>query len=179
MVCRRCIAVVKDQLETIGIPYFSVEIGEVIIDKPLTPVLQSKLTGALQSFGFELINGQKYTLIEKLKKTIEEIEHYSDEDLKISYSDYIKLMVEDNFISLNTLFSEIEGITIDKHIIEHKIEMVKELLLHHDLKLTEIAILMHYSNIAQLSRQFKTITGLTPLHFRQLQHSDRVIPGDN
>lgn len=179
MVCSRCITIVKAQLEAIDIPYFAVEIGEVNTDKTLTSSQHSKLSNALRSFGFELMDDQKNTLIEKLKRAIREIEHYSNEDLKISYTDYIKLIVGDNFISLNKLYSEIEGITIDKHIIEHKIEMVQELLQENDLKLTEIAILMHYSNIAQLSRQFKSITGLTPLHYRQLQHPDRAIPAGN
>ena len=62
------------------------------------------------------------------------MEHYSDEDLKTTYSDYISLKVNDNFISLNTLFAEIEGITIEKYIIRHKIERVKELLVYDDLQ---------------------------------------------
>jgi AraC-like DNA-binding protein len=91
--------------------------------------------------------------------------------LKTNFSDFISLSVNDNFISLNTLFSEIQGITIEKYIIKHKIERVKELLVYADLDLAEIALKMHYSNTAQLSRQFKRITGLTPSHFRQLRHA--------
>jgi len=94
---------------------------------------------------------------------------YSDEDLNTSYSDFISLSVNDSFISLNTLFSEIEGITIEKYIIKQKVEMVKELLEHNNFNMTEIAVKMHYSNVAQLSSQFKSITGLTPLHFKQLR----------
>jgi YesN/AraC family two-component response regulator len=100
---------------------------------------------------------------------------YSDEDLNTSYSDFISLNVNDSFISLNTLFSEIEGITIEKYIIKQKVEMVKELLEHNNFNLTEIAVKMHYGSVAQLSGQFKSITGLTPLHFKQL----RYISSDN
>ena len=93
---------------------------------------------------------------------------YSDEHLKTSYPDFISLKVNDSYISLNTLFSEIEGITIEKYIINQKVELVKELLGLNSLNISEIAVKMHYSNVAQLSSEFKSITGLTPLHFRQL-----------
>jgi len=91
--------------------------------------------------------------------------------LKTSFSDFISLRVNDNFISLNTLFAEIKGITIEKYIIRHKIDRIKELLVYDDLNLADIAFKMHYSNVAQLSSQFKRITGLTPSHFRHLRHT--------
>jgi AraC-like DNA-binding protein len=124
----------------------------------------------LEQFGFELINNEKNYLIEKLKRAIFDLEMFSDEELKTSHSDFISLKVNDNFISLNTLFSEIEGITIEKYIIKQKVELVKELLGHNNLNITEIAVKMHYSNVAHLSSEFKSVTGLTPIHFRQLRH---------
>jgi YesN/AraC family two-component response regulator len=156
-----------------------VELGEVTIEKKITLAQHTKLSASLKQFGFELIDSRKNKLIEKLKRTIINLELHSDEELKTSHSDYISLSLNYNFISLNTLFSEIEGITIEKYIIKHKIELVKELLGHHDLNMTEIAVKMHYSNVAQLSGQFKSITGLTPLHFRQLRHISHNNPGIN
>jgi len=99
--------------------------------------------------------------------------------LKTNFTDYISLRVNDNFISLNTLFAEIKGITIEKYIIRHKIERVKELLVYDDLDLAEIALKMHYSSTAQLSSQFKRITGLTPSHFRQLRQTRNCNPQMN
>jgi len=179
MVCRRCVAILKVELDKIGIHCVTVELGEVTIEKKLTSGQHTKLYAALQQFGLELIDEQKNDLIEKLKRAIVDLALYSDEDLKTSYSDYISLSVKDNFISLNTLFAEIEGITIEKYIIKHKIEQVRELLVHNDLNLTEIAFKMHYSSVAQLSRQFKSITGLTPSHFRQLRHTWNNNPESN
>jgi hypothetical protein len=170
MVCSRCKTIVESELDKLGILYVSVDIGEVTIRKKLTSVQHHLLHLSLEQFGFELINNEKNYLIEKLKRAIFDLEMYSDEDLKTSYPDFITLSVNDNFISLNTLFSEIEGITIEKYIIKQKVELVKELLGHHNLNITEIAVKMHYSNVAHLSSEFKSITGLTPLHFRQLRH---------
>lgn len=171
--------IVIAELDKLGIQYVAVELGEVTINEKITSVQYAKLYDALQQSGFELIDDRKHDLIEKLKKAIVDLEYYSDEDLKTSYADYISLRVDDNFISLNTLFSEIEGITIEKYIIKHKIELVKELLQYKDLNLGEIAHKMHYSSPAQLSRQFKSATGLTPSYFRQLQHTREVNPGNN
>jgi YesN/AraC family two-component response regulator len=179
MVCNRCKSIVKDELDKIGIQYFSVELGEVNTRKEISSLQRKRLNDVLQLSGLELIDNKKNELIEKLKKSISELEHFSDEDLKTSYSDYISLSVNENFLSLNTLFSEIEGITIEKCIIKHKIEKVKELLVYNDLDLVQIAAKMHYSNAAQLSRQFKSITGLTPLHFRQLRQIRNINPNSN
>jgi AraC-like DNA-binding protein len=170
MVCSRCKTTVKTELDKLGIQYISVEIGEVIIRKKLTSIQHHLLNVALEQFGFELINNEKNYLIEKLKRAIFDLEMYSDEELKTSYPDYISLRVNDSYISLNTLFSEIEGITIEKYIIKQKVELVKELLGNNNLNITEIAVKMHYTNVAHLSTEFKSITGLTPLHFRQLRH---------
>jgi AraC-like DNA-binding protein len=170
---------VKAELDKQGIPYVSVELGEVNTRKNLTLLQRARFYDALQQSGFELIDDRKYDLIEKLKKAIVELEHYSDENLKTNFSDYISLSVKDNFISLNTLFAEIEGITIEKYIIKHKIERVKELLVYNDLNLAEIAHKMNYSSAAQLSLQFKRITGLTPLHFRQLRDARNSNPEIN
>jgi AraC-like DNA-binding protein len=161
---------VKTELDKLGIQYISVEIGEVTIRKKLTSIKHHLLNVALEQFGFELINNEKNYLIEKLKRAIFDLEMYSDEELKTNYPDYISLRVNDSYISLNTLFSEIEGITIEKYIIKQKVELVKELLGNNNLNITEIAVKMHYTNVAHLSTEFKSITGLTPLHFRQLRH---------
>ncbi len=171
MVCERCKTIVKGELSKLDVPFSSMELGEVITKNKISPIQRTQLFDALHQSGFELIDEINISLIERLKKAVIELESNSDEDLKTSYADYISLNVNDNFISLNTLFAEIKGITIDKYVIKKKIERVKELLVYNDLNLAEIAHKMNYSNVTQLSRQFKKITGLTPSHFRQLRLS--------
>jgi len=179
MVCSRCKTIVKSELDKSGIKYVSVELGEVTVMKKLTESKHKKLYIALKQSGFELIDNRKNDVIEKLKRTIADLGTCSDEDLNTSYTDFINMRVNDSFISLNTLFAEIEGITIEKYIIKQKIELVKEMLGHNNLNITEIAAKMHYSSVAQLSSQFKSITGLTPLHFKQLRHVSFNNPATN
>ncbi len=170
MVCSRCRTTVKTELDNLGLQYDSLELGEVTIGKKLTKSQRGRLYTALKRHGFELIDDQKNYLIEKLKSTITDLESCSDEDLHTSYSDFISIRVHKSFISLNCLFSEVKGITIEKYIIKQKIELVKEMLGLGRLNLAEIAVKMHYSSVAQLSSQFKSITGLTPSHFTQLRN---------
>jgi AraC-like DNA-binding protein len=70
---------------------------------------------------------------------------------------------------LANLFSEVQGITIEHFIINHKVEKIKELMIYSDLTITEIAYKMNYSSVAHLSTQFKKVTGLPPSHFKNLK----------
>jgi AraC-like DNA-binding protein len=179
MVCDRCKTIVESALDDMGLRYFSVQIGEILTKEELTSEQHCHLRNALQLSGLELVEEEMNVIVEKLKSAITDLEHCSDEDLKTSCPDYISLKLERDYNSLNLLFSEIKGMTIEKFIIRHKVEMVKELLNHNKFNLTEIALKMHYSNKSQLSIQFKSITGLTPSRFRQLRHSSNHNIGSN
>ncbi|MBL4601746.1 MAG: helix-turn-helix transcriptional regulator [Emcibacteraceae bacterium] len=72
---------------------------------------------------------------------------------------------------LSTLFSSVEGITIEKYYINQKIEKVKKLLVYDELSLTEISFQLGYSSLAHLSNQFKSVTGLSPSHFKNAKSS--------
>jgi len=119
--------------------------------------------------GLTSINKKKSILIEKTKNVIVDLVHYSDVQLQINYSEYLSKKLHYDYTYLANLFSEVEGITIQKFIISQKIERVKVLLIDHDLNLTEIALKLHYSSVAHLSNQFKKVTGFTPSHFQQLK----------
>jgi len=58
-------------------------------------------------------------------------------------------------LHLSNHFSEVEGITIEKFIINQKIARVKELAVYHELSLGQIAYKLHYSSVAHLSALFK------------------------
>ena len=169
MVCIRCKMVVKEELKKLGLHYTTVELGEVEIMEDISIEQHNQFKVALLKSGLELMDDKKSILIQKIKNVIIELIHYSDEPLTINFSDYLSQKLEHNYTYLANLFSEVQGTTIEKFIIAHKIERVKELLVYNELNLTEIAYLMHYSSVAHLSAQFKKVTGLTPTHFKQLR----------
>jgi len=104
---------------------------------------------------------------------IVELVHYSEEPLTVKFSQYLSKKLGHDYTYLANLFSEVQGTTIEKFLIAHKIERVKELLVYNELSLTEIAYQMHYSSVSHLSNQFKKVTGLTPSHFKQLREKRR------
>ena len=106
---------------------------------------------------------------DRIKKVIVEMVHYTEEPLKINFSDYLSEKLDYDYTYLSNLFSEVTGITIEHYIITHKIERVKELLMYDELTLTEISYLLNYSSVAHLSNQFKKETGMTPSEFKRLR----------
>lgn len=181
MVCDRCIMVVKSELTKLNIKASSIELGEVNIDDDLNKEKKSKLAYALNKLGFELLDDSKTRIIEKIKTAIIQLIHHSDNDIKINYSSFIEDKLKRDYTYLSNLFSEIEGTTIEKYIINQKIEKVKELLVYNQLSLSEIADKMGYSSVAYLSGQFKKVTGLTPSHFKNVKEKkrnslDKILP---
>jgi AraC-like DNA-binding protein len=139
----------------------------------ITSEQHEKIKNALLKSGLELMDDKKAVLIEKIKNVIIEMVHYEDELPKTNFSDYLSKKLNYDYTYLANLFSEVQGTTIEKFIISHKIERVKELIIYDELSLSEIAWKMHYSSIAHLSNQFKKITGLTPSHFKGLKNKRR------
>jgi AraC-like DNA-binding protein len=173
MVSIRCKMLVKSELEKLGLHYRSVELGEAEIEEDISPTQRAELHQALKRSGIELMDDKKSILIERIKKVVVELVHYSEEPLTINFSDYLSQKLSHNYTYLANLFSESQGITIEHFLIVHKIERVKELIIYNELNITEIAYKMHYSSTAHLSNQFKKITGLTPTFFKALRVKKR------
>ncbi len=169
MVCIRCKMVVKQELKKLSIHHKTIELGEVEVMGELNQQQVVDLKKGLQKFGLELMDDRKSILIERIKKVIIEVIHYTDEPLKVNFSNHLSEKLNYDYTYLANLFSEVEGINIEHYIIIHKIERVKELLVYNELTLKEMSYLMHYSSVAHLCNQFKKITGLSPSHFRKVK----------
>ncbi len=178
MVCIRCKMVVKDELSKLGLHYTVVELGEAEIMENISAVQHDQIKEVLLKSGLELMDDKKSVLIQKIKNVIVELVHYSEEPLAINFSEYLSQKLHHDYTYLANLFSEVQGITIEKFVIAHKIERVKELLVYNEFSLTEIAYRMHYSSVAHLSTQFKKVTGLTPSHFKLLKDKRRSMLED-
>jgi AraC-like DNA-binding protein len=173
MVCNRCKMVVKSELEKLGLHYIIVTLGEAEIMEEISPEQISSLSIGLRKSGLELMDDKKSILVEKIKTTIIELVHYTDEQIKVNLSDFLSEKLDHDYTYLANLFSEVKGTTIENFYLNHKIEMVKELIVYDELNITEIAFKLHYSSVAHLSNQFKKMTGLTPSHFKKLKYKRR------
>ena len=173
MVSNRCKMAVKEELKKLGLHFIVVDLGEVEIMETITPEQREQLKISLIDSGLELMDDKRAVLIEKIKNTIIEMVHHSDEMIKTNFSDYLSEKLDHDYTYLANLFSEVQGSTIEHFIINHKIERIKELIIYDELNITEIAWKMNYSSVAHLSNQFKKVTGLSPSHFKQLKDKRR------
>jgi YesN/AraC family two-component response regulator len=173
MVCNRCIMMVEQELKKVGVHTLKVELGEAeTSEKPTKEQLQD-IKHHLANLGFELIDDKKSRLIEKIKNTAVDFVHHHP-DNQHNFSKLLAEKLDHDYTYLSNLFSDVEGITIEKFIIHHRIERVKELIVYDELSLTEIAYQMGYSSVAYLSNQFKKVTGLSPSHFKSLKTEKRT-----
>ena len=174
MVCNRCIRVVREELEKLGLQVQRVELGEVDLANGKGIDLR-RIQLVLENNGFELIEDKRVRIIERIKLSILKlVQHdHRTSPLKLNHSDYLSRELGHDYHSLSTLFSSVENITIEQYIILQKIERVKELLKYGELTLSEIAYKMGYSSVQHLSNQFKKVTGMTPSYFKDLKESLR------
>lgn len=173
MVSNRCKMAVREELKKLGLHFIIVDLGEVEIMENLSGEILEQLKLSLFHAGFELITDRRSVLIEKIKNTIIEMVHHSDDIIKTNFSDFLSEKLKYNYTYLSNLFSEVQGTTIEQFVIQHKIERVKELIIYNELNITEIALKMNYSSVAHLSNQFRKVTGLAPSHYKQLKNKRR------
>ena len=173
MVCNRCITAVRTEFENLNIKPLYVSLGEVDIKDELSSPQISQLQKNLSNLGFELLTDSRKKLIEKIKNFIIQHVHYTQMDEKKKFSIMMSEKLNKDYSAMSNLFSQVEGITIEKYIINQKIEKAKELLVYDELNLSEIAFKLGYSSVAHLSTQFKKITGLSPSDFKRLHDKKR------
>ena len=174
MVCNRCIMAVEHVLQNFGLKPLSVILGEAVVEGKVDDETSKALDRALREIGFEMIDDNKSMVIEKIKTNVIRYIHYDPELIgKINFSDFLAEKLGYDYSYLSTLFSSVEGITIEKYLILQRIEKVKELLIYDELTLSEIAYRLNYSSVQHLSNQFKKITGFSPSAFKNQKKRKR------
>lgn len=173
MLSNRAKAEAKEELKKIGLHFIFLDLGEVEIMEDITTDQREQLKAALISIGLELMEDKKAMLIEKIKNTIIDMIHHTEETIKVNFSNYLSEKLKYDYTYMANLFSQVQGSTIEHFIIAHKIERIKEFIIYGELNMTEIASKMNYSSVAHLSTQFKKVTGLTPSEFKNLKERKR------
>lgn len=174
MVCDRCILIVKQELEKLNFNVHQINLGKVTVVPEPNPSQLEQIAGVLQNLGFQLMDKEKDQLVEQVKNQVITLIHYSDlSTIKQSLLHTIAATMNKEPVYLSRLFSDAEGITIEKYIIQQKVEKVKELLEYGEFNLNEIAYQMGYSSSAHLSTQFKAITGMPPSKYKVQPSGDR------
>jgi AraC-like DNA-binding protein len=167
MACNCCIRLIKNELEQAGVAVDNINLGEVTISYNEGAISIAKIHEILEENGFEIIRDKEEQIVESIKKAVIDLVHHSTFNSMVRNSDFLVEKFNMSYQRLSTLFSKHEHMTLEKYIILHKIEKVKELLQANELSLSEIAYMMAYSSVQYLSTQFKTVTGVSVTEFKK------------
>lgn len=174
-----CTVILQEKLDSIGVTYEIIGMGEVEIKSVLSEELSNRLNAELKRYGIEIITNQKSKLIQRIKDLVIEMIYSDDKLPALKFSVYLSEKLNHSPGYLSNLFSEVTYSSIENFIIMQKIERVKQLIIADELTLTEISYKLNYSSVAHLSNQFKQNTGLTPTAFQRIirkRRGDLVTP---
>jgi AraC family transcriptional regulator len=176
MVCQRCIIAVENILREEGILFQNVSIGEIQFSELLTKEKKDKLIAKLSVVGLEIIENLTGGLVEKIKYLVmKRVRNEVPEmDKRIKMSNYLSEKVNYEYTYISSVFSLVEGRTIENYQIAQRIEKAKELLTYGQLTLSQIAFELEYSSVAHLSNQFKKIAYVTPTYYKEHNGSNRL-----
>jgi len=169
MVCARCKSTIIELLERKGLEVESIELGKVVVKQDLKDHYKTIRNG-LKDLGFELIEDESEVLIEKIKVVV--IQCISENNVDHIFSKITK-EIGKNDAAISKIFSKSEGITLEKYIINLKIEKVKEYIQLNQLNFSEIAYNLNYNSSSHLAKQFKAVTGMSMSEYRKFQDWNR------
>ena len=170
MVCQRCIIVLKNELEASGMIVIKAELGEVTVLTSSRSIESAWIAEKLAPLGFQLLEDKKVKTVDAIRELVKEV--YSgnfDFPYQFRFSDLLVQRLQKEYDSLSALFSLLEHKTLERYIIDFRIERIKEFLVYTSSTLSDIAFRLNYSSVAHLSRQFKQYTGLNPSHFKEIK----------
>lgn len=160
-------AILNEKLQALNLNYTLVGTNEIEFNTPLSETEKTQLSTTLQPYGITIETDQNHVMVDKIKLAINEMLN-SDAVRLYNTSDYLSEKLNYSYTYLSSIFSETTYTSIENYIILTKVDKAKEMLLHTDATLTQIAFELNYSSVAHLSRQFKKTTGLTPSVFQRI-----------
>ncbi len=178
MVCERCVSVIREGITNLGYEVVKVSLGKLSLRSEIDNDGYHRIELFLAANGFEMISNRQVRIVKQAKELIGEVFGQNVKyDAKPKFSSLLSEKLHMNYDSISELFTELEGITLEKYIITKRLEKVKELLVYTEFTLTEIAYITGFSSINHLSRQFKELTGFSPSHFKEVRSSKQKLSG--
>jgi AraC family transcriptional regulator len=168
MVCPRCVESVTSTLESLQIPFENVEIGEVELSREIDKSQVEALRLQLKDSGFELVRHKVDELVHLIKiSLLGYLELLKSGETPKSRSDFLEEKLKRNYNYLSTVFSELEGKTIEHYWIHIRLDYAKELLLTTENSVTQVSLELGFSSPQNFATHFKKQTGKTPIEFRK------------
>lgn len=173
MVCDRCKMSVSSILTDLDIPFRSVSLGEVVLERPIVDQEKALLQEEFSKVGFWLIDDRNEGLVNRIKTIIIEEVYQPRATPGRKLSEILAATLLYDYTYLSSLFKRMEKISIEKFCSNLKIERTKELLEYGELNINEIAAEIGYNSVSYFCTKFKKETGLTPLAYQKKHYRDR------
>ena len=110
MVCPRCIAAVRQILQSLGLEVHDVTLGEALVAGNLDDKMKSDIALALKAEGLELLDDPRSALVESIRNAVIEWVRNVTDRPKLSL--WITAKIARDYSALSRLFTEVCGITI-------------------------------------------------------------------
>ncbi len=168
MVCRRCLKVIKQELEAIKVTALSLELGKltVHIDTDTDKDIDRKIANILHENGFEIAKSEEEMLVERIKIILIDLISELPVNMNQNTSEHLATLLHRDYKILSKIFSKNEHTTIERYFIKLKIEKVKELIQMQQQTFSDIAYSLDYSSVNHLSRQFKNMEGISMTDYK-------------
>ncbi|MBN2668096.1 MAG: helix-turn-helix transcriptional regulator [Bacteroidales bacterium] len=152
-----------------------IEVFQITAGKVITRSDDRKKTEfAIQEAGFVILKDKNLIALENIKQAVFElVQLQSNQSSIIQKSEYLIEKLNMSYPQISRIFNKYMSITLEKYIIKHKIEKIKEMIDDDSYSLSEIAYIMDYSSVAHLSAQFKKETELTVSDYKALDVKPR------
>ncbi|MEH6765151.1 MULTISPECIES: helix-turn-helix domain-containing protein [Aequorivita] len=175
MVCNRCLKVIKQELQELGVTVLSLELGRLLVEAPkkTNNEIVNAVTTVLHSNDFEIVQNEDVMLTERIKIILIEQLQELPLHIKVKTSELLASNLHKDYKTLSKLFSTNEHTTIEKYFIKLKIEKVKELIQLKQHSFSEIGYLLDYSSVNHLSRQFKEVIGMSMTDYKNTENWKR------
>ena len=171
MVCSRCLKVIKQELQELGVTVLSLELGRLMVEAPkkTSKEILEAVTTVLHANDFEIVQKEEEMLVERMKIILIEQLQELPLHIKVKTSELLASSLHKDYKTLSKLFSANEQTTLEKYFIKLKIEKVKELIQLKQLSFSDIGYLLDYSSVNHLSRQFKEGVGMSMTDYKNTE----------
>src|SRR5690625_4706902 len=115
MVCLRCILLVRELLESEGIPVEEVQLGYACNRGELGSEQLRKVNRSMKELDLSVICDKKENMTERVKNLVIETVHHSEELPKINYTTLLSEQLSLNYTFISITLSEVTVSTIENY----------------------------------------------------------------
>jgi len=161
--------VVSEELQKLGYQKADVRLGEVTFDDGIEELDLGRVEEKLAFHRLSLLEDLTLKTVKEIKQLVQEVYNGEyDFPNDFNFFDLVK-RGWNNYDAVIDAFISLEKKTLERYIIDYRIDRIKQYLVHSDHTLLEIASKLNFNSVSHLSAQFKQNTGLTPSFFRDLK----------